>query len=104
MHTREGAGDALLWAMLIKSIRTVATLDVNFHVITKNTCRFQILTNIPDVSKKARHLIQCKLTTTVLTQSAFIFSESSYFILKFVQNRLKVRLAMATESQNFRTG
>ena len=58
MHTRERAGDALLWTMLIKSIRTVATLiDVNFHVITKNTCRLQILTNIPDVSKKARRLI-----------------------------------------------
>ena len=105
MHTRERAGDALLWAMLIKSIRTVATLiDVNFHVITKNTCRLQILTNIPDVSKKARRLIQCKLTTTVLTRSALIFSESSYFILKFVKNRLKVRQAMVTESQNFRTG
>ena len=24
-------------------------IDVNFHVITKNTCRLQILTNIPDV-------------------------------------------------------
>ena len=36
MHTRERAGDALLWTMLVKSIRTVATLiDVNFHVITK---------------------------------------------------------------------
>ena len=54
MHTRERAGDALLWTMLIKSIRTVAALiDVNFHVITKNTCRLQILTNIPDVSKKS---------------------------------------------------
>ena len=51
MHTGERAGDPLLWTMLIKSIRTVATLiDVNFHVITKNTCRLQILTNIPDVS------------------------------------------------------
>ena len=41
------------WTMLIKSIRTVAALiDVNFHVITKNTCRLQILTNIPDVSRK----------------------------------------------------
>ena len=54
MHTRERAGDALLWTMLIKSIRTVAALiDVNFHVITKNTCRLQILTNIPDISKKS---------------------------------------------------
>ena len=36
MHTRERAGDALLRTMLVKSIRTVATLiDVNFHVITK---------------------------------------------------------------------
>ena len=36
MHTREHAGDALLRTMLVKSIRTVATLiDVNFHVITK---------------------------------------------------------------------
>ena len=83
MHTRERAGYALLRTMLVKSIRTVGTLtDVNFHVITKNTCRLQILTNIPDVSKKARRLILCKLITTVLTQSAFIFSESSYFILK----------------------
>ena len=50
MRTRERAGDALLWTMLIKSIRTVAALiDVNFHVITKNTCGLQILTNIPDV-------------------------------------------------------
>ena len=49
---------ALLRTMLVKSIRTVATLiDVNFHVINKNTCRLQILTNIPDVSKKARRLI-----------------------------------------------
>ena len=54
MHTRERAGDALLWTMLIKSIRTVAALtDVNFHFITKNTCRLQILTNILDVSKKS---------------------------------------------------
>ena len=53
MHTRERAGDALLRTMLVKSIRTVATLiDVNFHVI-KNTYRLQILTNIPDVSKKS---------------------------------------------------
>ena len=58
MHTRERAGYALLRTMLVKSIRTVTTLiDVNFHVITKNTCRLQILTNIPDVSKKARRLI-----------------------------------------------
>ena len=36
MHTRECAGDALLRTMLVKSIRTIATLiDVNFHVITK---------------------------------------------------------------------
>ena len=37
MHTGErGAGDALLRTMLVKSIRTVATLmDLNFHVITK---------------------------------------------------------------------
>ena len=36
MHARERAGDALLRTMLVKSIRTVATLiDVNFHVITK---------------------------------------------------------------------
>ena len=36
MHTRERAGDALLRTLLVKSIRTVATLiDVNFHVITK---------------------------------------------------------------------
>ena len=36
MHTRERAGDALLRTMLVKTIRTVATLiDVNFHVITK---------------------------------------------------------------------
>ena len=54
MHTRERAGYALLRTMLVKSIRTVATLiDVNFNVITKNTCRLQILTNIPDVSKKS---------------------------------------------------
>ena len=34
MHTRERAGDALLWTMLVKSIRTVAALkDINFvHV------------------------------------------------------------------------
>ena len=50
MHTRERAGDALLWTMLIKSIRTVAALiDVNFHVIAKNTCHLQLLTDIPDV-------------------------------------------------------
>ena len=91
MHTRERAGYALLRTMLVKSIRTVATLiDVNFHVITKNTCRLQILTNIPDVSKKARRLIQCKLTTTVLTQSAFIFSEPSYFSLKFGIEQSKI--------------
>ena len=42
MHTRERADDALLWTMLIKSIHTVAALiDVNFQVITKNTCRLQ---------------------------------------------------------------
>ena len=36
MHTGERAGDALLRTMLVKSVRTVATLiDVNFHVITK---------------------------------------------------------------------
>ena len=36
MHTRERAGVALLRTMLVKSIRTVATLiDINFHVITK---------------------------------------------------------------------
>ena len=48
---RERAGYALLRTMLVKSIRTVATLiDVNFHLITKITCRLQMLTNIPDVS------------------------------------------------------
>ena len=91
MHTRERTGYALLRTMLLKSIRTVATLiDVNFNVITKNTCRLQILTNIPDVSKKARRLIKSKLTTTVLTQSAFIFSESSYFVLKFGIEQSKI--------------
>ena len=53
MHTRGRASDALLWIMLIKSIRTVATLiDVNFHINTTNTCRLQILTNIPYVCLK----------------------------------------------------
>ena len=69
MHTRERAGDALLRTMLVKSIRTLATLiDVNFHVITKawfplviriviigdsiailRTARFTLIVKIADV-------------------------------------------------------
>ena len=55
----------------------------------------------PPHKNNAWPLIWCKLKAAVLTQSAFIFSEFSYVNLniwhKAVQNRLKVRRAMATE-------
>ena len=40
--------------------------------------------------KSARRLILCKLKTTVFTQSAFTFSEFSYFNLKFVIKQSKI--------------
>ena len=47
-------------------------------------------------------LISCKLKTTVFTRSGFfLFSKSSHSNLKWyktIENRLKVRRAMATES------
>ena len=43
------------------------------------------------VSKKnARRLIRCKLKTTVFTRIDFIFSESSYFNLKFGIKQSKI--------------
>ena len=41
--------------------------------------------------------IWCKLKTTVLTQPAFIFSESSYFNLKFGINQFKIGLKLAEQ-------
>ena len=42
------------------------------------------------MSQKSPTFDLCKLTTTVLTQSTFIFSESSYFILKFGTQQSKI--------------
>ena len=71
--------------------------------------------NLPGVPKThIRRLIWCKLKTTILTQSAFIFSESSYLNLKFgiMQSKIgwkfaeqwlpKLRTGLWTDNQIFR--
>ena len=47
--------------------------------------------------KNARSLIWCKLNRTVLTRSAFTFSESSYFNLKFGIKQSKIRWKFAKQ-------
>ena len=52
---------------------------LDFDKVSQLTCK-----NIYLVSQKnARRLICCRINMTVLTRSAFIFSGSSYFNLKF---------------------
>ena len=55
---------------LQKSVSTLFKLSLDFSLL---------------MTKKAQHLIRCKLRTNVFTQSALIhiFSEFSYFNLKF---------------------
>ena len=72
------------------------------NIMTPYSFKSEILTSQPIVSEKdARRLIGCNLKMTVFTRFAFIFSESSYFNLKFgkaIQNWMKVHRAMADKS------
>ena len=50
---------------------------------------FNYSTGCPQ-KKSARRLIRCKLKMTVFTRSTFIFSESSYFNVKFGIQQSKI--------------
>ena len=82
-------------------MKSSGTLTLIYCLITTEECLDANIKDknqkIPGNSKNARCLIRYKLKTTVLTQSAFTFSESSYFNLKFGIKQFKMGLKSATE-------
>ena len=67
----------------------------NFVFEIRNILFSECSTGVPQ--KNAQRLIWCKLNATLSTRSTFIFSESSYFILKFGIKQSKISWKFAEQ-------